>query len=333
MARPTSPLEKLQAKNLDLRQYAQRAQIDGGLLGKMDATGKVKPGDIKTLNRKLEIMMDQSIRGGGRPDSRYRGGGGWLGSVEDIPNNMVRRLATRPSMNMTFFDDILGRQKVHNNLVKSGKPGIENPMNQMNPVDVDHDFAIKGKSNGERVVSGLNNDMNTSLLDSDYNRSVKSDNMGPDFSNNKYKYNKSTGEIEGYSKGGERLPKHQGGFIDLRLLKDLGKVGLIGGAEMALNYLAPDNPLAQARDRGDELTGQLFGTSLSEGIAGIEYPNLRAAGHLGAGILVDPLLTAAGAGANMGDRMYNEWNGTNKKSKFKRGKGLGGRLKRGLING
>jgi len=103
-------------------------------------------------------------------------------------------------------------------------------------------------------------------------------------------------------------------------------------------YFVPDNPIAQARQRGYALTDQIGGLMGMEGIkGGIENMepgfNKMIAG-VGDSLFLDPVVTALGAGANMGDRMYNEWNGTNKKAKFKRsGQGLGGRLQRGLING
>jgi hypothetical protein len=53
-------------------------------------------------------------------------------------------------------------------------------------------------------------------------------------------------------------------------------------------------------------------------------------------MFLDPVVTALGAGANMGDRLYGEMTGTNKKFDMEhKGKGLMGRLgtQRGLING
>jgi hypothetical protein len=206
---------------------------------------------------------------------------------------------------------------------------------------VDHGIPLQNKT----FASGLDVPDNMTLMDPKLNSS-KLDRLPDDFGDFEWRHNEKTGRLDGYrrtsgkpySKGMEgltRVPRSQGGFIDPKLLKNIGKVGLIGAGEMALNYAAPDNPLAQARNRGDDLTGQVFGTNLSEGIAGIENPYLRASAHLGSGLLVDPLLTAAGAGANMGDRLYNEIQGTNQKANFKRGQGLGGRLQpnRGLIDG
>ena len=81
--------------------------------------------------------------------------------------------------------------------------------------------------------------------------------------------------------------------------------------------------------------GSMMGMNgLEQGIKDIKNPYMRGAAHLGTGMFLDPTITALGAGANMGDRLYKEMAGTNKKAEFKRTQGLGGRLQnRGLING
>ena len=131
--------------------------------------------------------------------------------------------------------------------------------------------------------------------------------------------------------------KAQRGFIDPRLLKDLGRVGLLGAGTAALEYLDPDNPIALSRQRGYELTdeiGDMFGIDgVKGGIEGMDPSSFKTLASIADSMLLDPVVSVLGAGANMGDRLYNEITGTNKKSKFKRGKGLGGRINRGLING
>ncbi len=132
--------------------------------------------------------------------------------------------------------------------------------------------------------------------------------------------------------------KGQGGFIDPKLLKALGKVGLLGAATAGLEYFVPDNPIAQARKRGYKLTdeiGELFGVEgIKGGIENMDPGLNKTLASIGDSMLLDPLVSALGAGANMGDRLYGEMMGTNKKAKFKRTQGLGGRLQnRGLING
>jgi len=136
--------------------------------------------------------------------------------------------------------------------------------------------------------------------------------------------------------------KSQGGFTNIltdpKVYKALGKVGLLGAATAGLEYFVPDNPIAQARKRGYKLTddiGELFGVEgIKGGIENMEPSSLKTLASIGDSMLLDPLVSALGAGANMGDRLYGEIMGTNKKAKFKRTKGLGGRLKnRGLLDG
>ena len=229
--------------------------------------------------------------------------------------------------------------------------------------ELDHGIPVLNRTN----ASGLDVPQNASPLDRIANVK-KSNKVAPDFDDFEWDIGEKSGRMNGKrwvdAKGNPirgamegdkyitsramasrqpgskrvQVPRAQGGFIDPKFLKGLGKVGLKVAATMALDYIAPNNPVAQARDRGYKLTNQLGGLlgvgGIEEGINAIENPYLKGAAHLGNGLIADPLLTAAGAGANMGDRLYNEIQGTNKKADIKRkGSGLAGRLPRGILDG
>jgi hypothetical protein len=84
----------------------------------------------------------------------------------------------------------------------------------------------------------------------------------------------------------------------------------------------------------DQIGGLLGMNGIKGGIENMEPGLNKTMASIGDSMLLDPVVTALGAGANMGDRLYGEMTGTNKKAKFKRTKGLGGRLKnRGLLDG
>lgn len=121
----------------------------------------------------------------------------------------------------------------------------------------------------------------------------------------------------------------QRGFINANLLKNVGKIGLLGAAQMGLNYLAPDNPMNQARDYG---YGSLknMGLDIEGGIRGIENPLLRGSAHLANGLLADPLVTAFGAGNWVGDRIQQELRGEHSNNQLSRGDyGMMGRFNNG----
>ena len=115
----------------------------------------------------------------------------------------------------------------------------------------------------------------------------------------------------------------------LGLLKNVGKIGLLGAAQMGLNYLAPDNPMNQARDYG---YGSLknMGLDIEGGIRNIENPLLRGSAHLANGLLADPLVTAFGAGNWVGDRIQQELRGEHSTNQLSRGDyGMMGRFNNG----
>ena len=130
-----------------------------------------------------------------------------------------------------------------------------------------------------------------------------------------------------------RVPRSQGGFINAGLLKGIGKVGALGAAEMALNYLAPNNPVNQARDYGYNSLKNM-GLDIEGGIRNIENPMLRGSAHLANGLLADPLITAFGAGNWAGNRIQEELRGEHATNRLERtGSGLQGRFKTGLLDG
>ena len=191
-------------------------------------------------------------------------------------------------------------------------------------------------------MSGLDVPQNLFPMDPKANMS-KGNRLPDDFLDWTWKHNDpmpgstDKGRLSAWRQGAnglERVPTSQGGFINKNLLKNIGKVGLLGAAEMGLNYLAPDNPINQARDRGYGALKDV-GLDLEGAIAGIENPMLRAPAHLANGLLADPFITALGAGANMGDRIRKEWTGENIRPNItKDGPAMQGRFnKRGLLDG
>ena len=196
---------------------------------------------------------------------------------------------------------------------------------------------------GERV-SGLDTPDNVWTMGAAENAS-KGNRLPADFDNWKWKHDAPTpgtphgnkGRLSAWRQGLdglERVPKSQGGFINAGLLKNVGKVGLLGAGEAALNYFAPDNPINQARERGNGLLSDI-GLDLEGAIEGIENPMLRAPAHLANGMFADPFVTALGAGANMGDRIRKEWTGENIRPNItKDGPAMQGRFnQRGLLEG
>ena len=196
--------------------------------------------------------------------------------------------------------------------------------------EVDHDLPIKAKSGGKRIASGLNVFDNTSPMEASLNN-AKRNNVPEEFLEYTYKRNPQTGRLDGFNNAGLRVPRSQGGFINAGLLKNIGNVGLLGAAEMGLNYLAPDNPVNQAREQGYGSLKEL-GLDIEGGIANIENPMLRGSAHLANGLLADPLITAYGAGNWMGDRIQQELRGERATNQLKRGKqGMMGRFNRASL--
>ena len=211
--------------------------------------------------------------------------------------------------------------------------------------DHDHNIPRRGL-----VASGLDVPDNVSAMDRHKNRKVKSNRLPDDFLDFEWKTNPRTGRMDGYRRVDgklQRVPRSQGGYVDPGLLgateanakrvknfaRGAGKVGLLGAAEMALNYLAPDNPLNQARDYG---YGSLknMGLDIEGGIGNIENPLLRGSAHLANGLLADPLVTAFGAGNWVGDRIQQELRGEHSNNQLSRGDyGMMGRFNKGLLNG
>ena len=196
---------------------------------------------------------------------------------------------------------------------------------------VDHGLALLGKE-----VSGLDVPDNLWPMDKTANMS-KGNRMPDDFLDWVWKHDDplpgsrmgKKGRLSAWRQGPEgleRVPRSQGGFINANLLKNIGKVGLLGGAEMALNYLAPENPINQARNQGYDALKNI-GLDIEGGIAGIENPMLRGSAHLANGLIADPLVTAFGAGNWLGDRVQEELRGEHATNRLKRGKyGMMGRF-------
>ena len=210
--------------------------------------------------------------------------------------------------------------KIYSDIAKSGK-------------SVDHGLPLQGKK-----VSGL--DVPDNLMGMGLKENVTKGNRLPDdFLDWDWKHNPKTGRLDAFRRvggkmakaGGKsvRVPRAQGGFINAGLLKNIGKVGLLGAGEAALNYFVPDNPINQARERGNGLLSDI-GLDLQGGIEGIQNPMLRGSAHLANGMFADPFVTALGAGANMGDRIYKEWTGENIRPNItKQGPAMQGRFNNG----
>jgi hypothetical protein len=219
--------------------------------------------------------------------------------------------------------------------------------------DGDHALALLGPDS-----SGLNDPQNLKSMNRKANQS-KGHRLSSDWATWKWLQGNVRGE-SGVGKGGRlnayrkvpsstsdpwvRVPKSQGGFTNIftdpKVYKALGKVGLLAAATAGLEYFDPDNPIAQARQRGYKMTDDIGGlmgmNGIKGGIENMEPGFNKMIAGVGDSLFLDPVITALGAGANMGDRLYGEMTGTNKKFDMEHeGKGLMGRLgtQRGLING
>jgi len=211
---------------------------------------------------------------------------------------------------------------------------------------VDHGEAIMGKHDSPRY--GIYRDVPDNMQGMDPRLNLdKSNKIPEDFNQWQYKEDPKTGRMDAYRMvDGElqKVPRWQGGYVDLdapvdpnhkplspgtqSLIKNVGKVGLLGGAEMALNYFAPDNPINQARQKGHDTLTDL-GLDLRGAIDGIDHTGLKVAAMLGEGLLVDPLVTAFGAGNWLGERVQQEWRGEKAKNNLSRGGyGMMGRFKK-----
>lgn len=185
---------------------------------------------------------------------------------------------------------------------------------------VDHGEAIMGKHDSPRY--GIYRDVPDNMQGIDPRLNLdKSNKIPEDFNQWQYKQDPKTGRMDAYRMvDGElqKVPRWQGGFVDSGLLKNIGKVGLLGGAEMALNYFAPNNPINQARQTGYDTLKEM-GADLEGYIRGIDNDALRASAHLASGLLLDPLVTSFGAGRWLGDRLQQEWRGEKAKNNLSRG--------------
>jgi len=202
---------------------------------------------------------------------------------------------------------------------------------------VDHGLPLLGKQ-----VSGLDVPQNLTPMNSKANMS-KGNRLPDDFLDWTWKHDSARpgsavkGRLSAWRNGVggalERVPRSQGGFINAGLLRGLGKVGALGAAEMALNYLAPNNPVNQARDYGYNSLKNM-GLDIEGGIRNIKNPMLRGSAHLANGLLADPLITAFGAGNWAGNRIQEELRGEHATNRLERtGPGLQGRFKTGLLDG
>ena len=121
-----------------------------------------------------------------------------------------------------------------------------------------------------------------------------------------------------------------------KLLKGAGKLGLLGAAEMGLNYLAPDNPLNKAREHGKETLSDL-GLDIDGAIEGIDNKWLRGGAGIASGMFLDPIVSSFGAGHWLSARVQDELAGKHAKNKLTRdGYGMRGRFGnqgKGLISG
>ena len=117
------------------------------------------------------------------------------------------------------------------------------------------------------------------------------------------------------------------------IAKNIGKVGLLGAGEMALNHFWPDNPVAASREKGYD-TIKSLGLDINGAISGIESTPAKVAAMLGQGLLVAPAVTAFGAGNWVGDKISKTFNtdGNTKVKNRTRG-GYTPKKQKGLING
>jgi len=103
-----------------------------------------------------------------------------------------------------------------------------------------------------------------------------------------------------------------------KALKGAGKLGLLGVAEMGLNYIAPDNPLNQAREYGKETLSDL-GLDIDGTIEGIDNKWLRGGAGIASGMFLDPIVSSFGAGHWVGNRVLEELAGKHAKNRLTRG--------------
>ena len=187
---------------------------------------------------------------------------------------------------------------------------------------VDHGLPLLGKQ-----VSGLDVPSNLMAMDPKQNI-IKGNRLPNDFLDWEWKHDNAIpgstrkGRLSAYRPAGTfgpvpdvapnemvRVPRSQGGHLNPSAFnhptaKNIGKMGLLGAGEMALNYFWPDNPVAASREKGYD-TMQSLGLDLDGAIQGIENTPLQVAARLGQGLLVDPLVTAFGAGNWVGDKINN----------------------------
>jgi len=106
-------------------------------------------------------------------------------------------------------------------------------------------------------------------------------------------------------KGWQKLYESLTSDKALKTAGKIGKGGLLGLPLMALDYFAPDNAIASARESGyDSLSG--MGMDVPSAIAGIENDYLRGAAHVADGLLVDPLATLLGGFDKVGDTVSDD---------------------------
>ena len=333
------------ARNLKLAEEAAKYGIPEDFILKHTSVDSLKGVALKKLNNSFDKQITKYAK---------QGYGLTKGNVhptkpnKSLLSNARYRQAATPQWSDVGVEDYKDEIEA---LIKKN-PGSK--------FQVDHDLPIKAKSGGKRVASGLNVFDNMSPMEASLNN-AKRNNVPEEFLENIYKQNPQTGRLDGFNNAGLKVPRSQAGFmdpdafaetfkfwgkqgkkalknIDLRspatgsFLRGLGKVGLLGGGEMLLNAVAPDNPLNQARQRGHGMLGDL-GLDLQGSIDGIESTPLRHAAMLGEGMFLDPFVTALGAGANMGDRLYGEITGENIRPNITRqGPGLAGRFnKKGML--
>ena len=263
--------------------------------------------DINQYNADKRMYSDGRTK---KPYSQIKGKTGPLNTkLDDLITERARRGA-----GFGILDDTRGR-------------AVARPVNaKVDPMDsikalikkgnvkgkhVDHSMPIKGSSNGVRVVSGLDVPDNLNAMDGTRNVS-KGNRLPDDFLDFEWKHNPKTGRLNGYRNvdGRQvRVPRAQGGHLNPSafnhpITRNIGKVGLLGAGEMALNHFWPDNPVAASREKGYD-TMQSLGLDLDGAIQGIESTPLQVAARLGQGLLVDPLVTAFGAGNWVGDKINN----------------------------
>jgi hypothetical protein len=135
----------------------------------------------------------------------------------------------------------------------------------------------------------------------------------------------------------------QGGYIDPKLLKTIGKIGGITALSVALEHFIPNNPLSESRRRGyklwqeigesdllKDMTGLSFDGDVDKNVAGIANPYMRAGASVGQGLLVDTLATVFGGAGMLGDTIYAGISG--KKLTQKGKSGIKNRFKKGMLD-